>query len=379
MTRGSCWMMNDPFDNITPIPVPAQAPQTRALPFFAAAALDGQPIPPRAWHVADLIPAQTVTLLGGDGGTGKSLLALQLAVATATGRAWIGRPVTSGGAVYISAEDDKDELHRRIADIGCAEGIALADLDRLTLLSLAGGDALLASLDPKTGALRPSPLYTALDARLAEEQPALLILDTLADLYPGNENDRAQARHFIGLIRRLALRHDCAVILLAHPSLSGLTSGSGMSGSTAWNNSVRSRLYFERIREDGYEADPDARVLRTMKANYGRTGGEIAMKWRNGVFVADGGQTSLDRMATNAKAERVFLTLLDDFNTEGRRVRHTTGDGYAPNAFAKSGRAEGMGKAVLRAAMENLFAKGAIRIAEEGPPSRRIRYIERAD
>jgi len=123
----------------------------------------------------------------------------------------------------------------------------LRDLDRLTIRSLAGEDALMASQISPASPLRPTGLYRQIDAHLAEVNPTVIILDMLADLLPGNENDRAQARQFAGLLRGLAIRHDCAVLLLAHPSLSGLNSGSGTSGSTGWNNSVRSRLYFERI------------------------------------------------------------------------------------------------------------------------------------
>jgi len=61
--------------------------------FFCAADLDGKPIPPRLWHVPDFVPAGTVTTLNGDGGTGKSLAALQRAVATALGRPWLGQDV----------------------------------------------------------------------------------------------------------------------------------------------------------------------------------------------------------------------------------------------------------------------------------------------
>ena len=78
-------------------------------------------------------------------------------------------------------------------------------------------------------------------------------------MYPANENDRAKVRQFVGILRGLALRQRCAVMLLGHPSLTGLNTGTGTSGSTAWNNSVRSRLYLERIVRDGYEPDPDKR------------------------------------------------------------------------------------------------------------------------
>ncbi|MCZ8133421.1 MAG: AAA family ATPase [Rhodobacteraceae bacterium] len=350
--------------------------------FFPASDFAGVPVPPRAWLVPDLVPMGKVTLLGGDGGTGKSLLALQLAVAVAIGRTWIGRETRSGSALFLSAEDDRAELHRRLADVVASEAIDFGDLGNLHVSSLAGEDALLTHIDRASGLIMPAPKYEEIDATMAATRPALVVLDTLADLFPGNENDRAQARQFIGLLSGLALRHGAAVVLLAHPSLSGLTSGRGTSGSTAWNNSVRSRLYLERVTtaEDGatIEPDPDARILRGMKANYAPAGAEIALTWRDGVFVAAAGESGLDRMAKTAKAERVFLRLLQEFTDEGRRVTVSTGHGYAPTIFAKSGRAEGCTKAALAAAMESLFARKVLTLGQEGPPSRRVNFIVRA-
>ena len=341
---------------------------------FIASDLDGQPIPPRVWHVQDLVPSGTVTLFGGDGGTGKSLLALQLASSTALGSTWLGLAVRSGEAVYLSAEDDKAELHRRLADIALAEGVTLADLDALKLRSLAGQDALLALLGDG-GALEATPLLDAVDELLARDRPDLLVLDTLADYFPGNENDRAQARQFIGMLRGLAIRHQCAVVVLAHPSLTGINSGTGTSGSTGWNNSVRSRLYLSRVAQDGYEPNPDARVLRNMKANYARTGAEIALTWQNGVFVADAPVTGLDRVAASAKAERVFLRLLRDFTDQGRRVNHASGANYAPKLFSENAKSEGCTKRAFRTSMDALLHGGKIKIEQDGPPSKRRSFL----
>lgn len=343
--------------------------------FFSAARLSGQPIPPRQWLVDGLIPGRTVTMLGGDGGVGKSILALQLATVVAAGRPWLGRDVGAGVAMHLTAEDDAAELHRRVADIVAAEGLALDELDRLLLSSLAGEDALLATVDQKTKALAPTNLFLDLEAQIAAHQPALVVLDTLADLHAAQENDRAHARQFIGMLRGLAIRHDCAVLVLAHPSLTGMSSGSGLSGSTAWNASVRSRLYLERIIEEGYEANPDRRRLVVKKANYGRTGGEIGLTWRSGVFVADPAETGLDRMAATSKAERVFLKLLRAFTEQGRHVSHATGPTHAPSKFAENPDAEGVTRRAFSAAMERLMRDGKVSIAEHGPPSRRRQHL----
>lgn len=352
----------------------AVAARARTSRFFSASELAGLEVPDRDWLVDGLVPIGTVTMLSGDGGVGKSLLALQLAAAVALGTRWVGQPVTAGRALFISAEDDRDELHRRLADVAVGAGSTLRDLDRLTVRSLAGEDALLAGLTPDK-LLHPSILHEELDRQLSLDKPALVVLDTLADLFPGNENDRAQARQFIGILRGLAIRHDCAVLLLAHPSLSGLNSGSGSSGSTGWNNSVRSRLYFDRMKDEDHEADPDLRILRTMKANYGRIGGELGVRWQDGVFVPLSQENGLDRMAATAKAERVFMKLLREFSQEGRTLSDKTSSAYAPTLFAKSGRAEGCTKRMLRSAMETLFVAGKIKMVESGPPSRVTRTM----
>ncbi len=359
---------------VAPLPF---APAARDLPgvLFNAADLAGRPVPERQWLVPDMIPAGKVATLSGDGGTGKSLIALQLAVAVATGGHWLGRETADGPVLFITAEDDRDELHHRLARIAGAEHLDLGDVGNLTVWSLVGADALMV-LVGADGVLVPMPLLATLEAQLVRNPATLLVLDTLADLFGGNENGRTEARQFVQLLAGLAQRHECTVLLLAHPSLSGLNSGSGTSGSTAWSNSVRSRLYLERVKAGGAEPDTDARLLKVMKSNYGPTDREIPIRWQDGVFVPDdrdGG--TLDRMARNAKAGRVFMALLREFATQGRKVRSSTGHGYAPSEFSRSGRAEGCSKQMLADAMERPFANGKIRLQESGPPSRKTRRI----
>ncbi len=340
---------------------------------FAASGLAGLPVPPRKWLVESFIPRHTVTLLNGDGGTGKSLLALQLAYEVARGGQWLRNHVEQGTVLFLTAEDDWEELHRRL-DYIAGEVRDLDEQDRLKILSLAGHDALLGATVPGSSIISPTALFKRLDRWIEENVPILVVLDTLADLFGGHENDRAQARQFIGLLRGLAIRHQTTILLLAHPSLSGLASGSGTSGSTAWNNSVRSRLYLRRVLDTSgdqpYEANKNRRVLTTMKANYGPTGEEINLTWTAGVFEADKATSGLDRMSASAKAERVFLSLLRRFTEEGRNVNHAGGPNYAPKVFAEHPNAEGVTKGMLRTAMNGLLASEKIRVEKYGPPSK---------
>lgn len=347
---------------------------------FPASRFDGQAVPPRNWHVPDLIPASTVTLFGGDGGTGKSLLALQLAASTALRRPWLGFDVAGGRALYLSAEDDVPELHRRVHAIAQAEGVDMAALDDLMIAPMAGRDAVLAAAMGKAGEVKATKLFERLAAVVRSLAPALVILDTLADLFAGNENDRMQARQFVQLLRGIAIDCDTTIVLLSHPSRAGLTSGSGDSGSTAWNNSVRSRLYLARVHvQDGdklVEPDSDVRVLAGMKSNYAQRGMEIRMRWQDGVFVADERNDTVFATANRLiMAERKFMELLRAYEIDLRNVSASGGVNFAPMIFARDQRAEGIGRRAFEQAMNTLFERGDIEVVEYGPPSQRSKRI----
>jgi RecA-family ATPase len=354
----------------------ARQSQPGRLTPVSVASFAGQPIPPREWLTRDLVPARNTTTLSGDGGTGKSLLAAQLSVATALGRPWLGQETKHGSVVYLGAEDDQDEMHRRFAAIAREQDVELDRLGNIHILCLAGKNAVLASANVRD-IVEPTPLWFELRRIVLEVRPKLVVYDTLADLFAGNENSRPQAQQFVSLLRGLALETDSTALLLAHPSLSGMSTGSGSSGSTAWSNSVRSRLYLDRVRESGVEPNPDARVLRTMKMNYGRAGGEVRLRWHDGVFILDAGpETSLAQAAKMQQAETIFLDLLGAYNATGRFVTSTTGANYAPALFAKEERGQAIGKRLLENAMNRLFEGKRVHLEEYGPPSKRRKRLE---
>ena len=173
--------------------------------------------PERIWQVLDRIPGDDVTLLNGDGGEGKTTLALQLAFCTTVGFPWIGHEVRQGPAIYFSAEEPIGELHYRLEKLNRAVQIAEARRDRLTLISRAGKDSVLATF--RNGIAVPSALLLELVAIVRREQPVLMVLDAAADVFGGDEIRRSDVRAFINLLRgQLALPNKCAVVLLGHPS-----------------------------------------------------------------------------------------------------------------------------------------------------------------
>jgi hypothetical protein len=365
-------------DNIATDETPAERgqrlmglPPAKPLQIIDPTSWEGVPVKHREWFVPGLIPSRTVTLLSGDGGTGKSQLALQLVAASALRTEWLGLPVADGPCLFYTAEDEADELHKRLACIVEHAGRRLADLTGIRLIPMVDRDPVLGMPAFPTGQIKPTPVFELLMEECAALMPKLVVLDTSADVFGGDEIKRVQVRQFIGHLKQLAVTIDCAVLLLSHPSLTGMASGTGSSGSTAWNNSVRSRLY---LTAEG-ERESNSRILRVQKTNYGPPGGEIALHWHNGVFVLDGGPDTVAEGFVNAQIDGVYLALLVKLTGQGQDLSPNRSSIYAPTVMARHTDAKGYNKKKLEAAQQRLLDAKRIHVVTEGSPSRQRKRI----
>jgi hypothetical protein len=120
---------------------------------FDAGGWEGQDIEPRRWLVHERIPLGEPGIVSGDGGTGKTLLMLQLAIAVAAERPdWLNAVVdVYGPALVFSAEEKLSEMHRRVDRILALQG--------LTFETLRGRLRFICDLDdPVVATVRPDGL-----------------------------------------------------------------------------------------------------------------------------------------------------------------------------------------------------------------------------
>jgi RecA-family ATPase len=314
-----------------------QAPQVVRLNFIDMSTWDATPAPPRQWSVYDRIPARQPALLSGEGSIGKTILELQLCVAHALGRDWIGSLPEKRPAIYYGAEDDADELHRRLEAITDLYGVAFKDLGDLHLLSFAGEDALL-GVPNRSGQIVPTQLYERLLEAVRDIKPVHVGIDTSADVFGGNEIDRGQVRQFVSLLRKLAMTCNGSVVLLAHPSLEGIKSGSGISGSTGWHNSVRARMYFRSARIVDDEPDTGLRELEFKKNNYGPVAETLKLEYSNGIFRPLRIASPIEQKAVERRVEELFIVIFRKLIAQGWVAfspKKRAAEEYTPRMIAK--------------------------------------------
>jgi RecA-family ATPase len=351
------------------------------LPFISVVDWQDQPVPARRWLVPDRIPMAKVSLLTGNGAIGKTTVALQLAAATVRGTDWLGGVIDEPGpAMFISSEEDAEELHHRVNAVAGHFGITCRDLAGLHLHSTVeddntnGANTVLATVD-RSGVVQPQPLFLRLQAAACSIRPKLIVIESAADLFAGDESKRPQVAQFIWLLKRLAIKTDAAVLLLAHPSLTGMNTGTGLSGSTQWHNGPRARMYLDA---SDNQDDPTLRVLKVMKNNYGPPGEQIKLRWQAGVFVPEGTASLHQRSAAEKTVDDAFLRCLDAATAQGRPVSSNKSSAYAPAVFEGMPEVGGAKRNGLAQAMERLFSAGKIKVETSGPPSKRRERLIRA-
>jgi RecA-family ATPase len=350
---------------------PDQAPAA-SLSLICPPAWRGVPLEPMRWLATNRIPAGDATILSGDGGGGKTTVALQLAVAVEQDLGeWLGTTCEAGPVIFFSGEEPEHEMRRRLDRVARKRGLDPADIENLHF-HFADPDGCLLGTARPNGPIVPTPLFGALRAAALKIRPVLIAVDSIAATFGGNQNDRVHARSFIGMFRRLAREADCAVLLLDHPSLSGLTNGTGRGGSMDWQNATRARLHLETV--DGDEAGAE-RVLEVKKTNYGPNGEKVKLRWEDGCFVPLGSAPASAQAATFNAADRAYLACLDRLTEQGREVREHPGRNYAPAVFADMPEANGIKAKGFKAAQYRLFSANMIHVVTDGPASRQSRRI----
>ena len=213
----------------------SQGAATDGFPTRAPVELEDRPRA-QQWLVDTLWGEQAVGIVGGEPKCGKSILAMDLAVAVAAGVPCLRHfaPTRPGPVLMFAAEDAGHLVRKRLHGIARAAGARFETLD-------------IAVIDVPTLRLDRLDDRRRLQETVRRIAPRLLILDPLVRLHGVDENAVADIAPILGFLRDIQRRFETAILLVHHARKSGATRpGQALRGSSelhAWGDS---NLYLRR-------------------------------------------------------------------------------------------------------------------------------------
>jgi hypothetical protein len=206
------------------------------LPVQMAHQLPTQPDEQR-WLVTDLWLDLAVGLCGGEPKVCKSFLALDVAVAVASGTPCLRRyPVPNPGRVLLyAAEDGLHIVRRRLEGICAAAGVSLQEIDVHVIT------AHTVRLDLQADRER-------LEHTVEHLRPRLLVLDPFVRMHRIDENVSGEVAPILAYLRELQRRHQLAVLLVHHSKKGGanIRAGQALRGTSEFHAWGDSNLYLRR-------------------------------------------------------------------------------------------------------------------------------------
>lgn len=146
------------------------------------------------WLVPDILTSDELFLLAASPRAGKSLLAMTLAQAIASGGKFLGRPVTQGPVIYIRCEDSETKTKEREIAQGWGRGLPVYWLDKFKLTELPHLEELVEELDAR-----------------------LVVFDTLSRIRDASISESsAEMSQLLEPIQEMCKRHGCAGLLVHH-------------------------------------------------------------------------------------------------------------------------------------------------------------------
>lgn len=154
--------------------------------------------PSIGWLFAGLLPAEGVTILGGDSGVGKTTLAYDAAAAVLFNEPFLGeQPIKTGSVLFVNSSGEM--LISQMQDSFVNRG--LFGSDNWELIN-----------DWDTTQLE------TLEARVDNLRPALVVVDSFAGIHldPNFNEDSPQSRRIVTQLQKLSERYHSSIILIHH-------------------------------------------------------------------------------------------------------------------------------------------------------------------
>lgn len=145
-------------------------------------------------------------LIAGPSKAGKSFALIELSIALAEGKEWLGWQCEQGKVLYVNLELDRPSALHRFRDVYEAMSLPPANIKNIDIWNLRGKTVPMDKLAPK------------LIRRSLKKNYQAVIIDPIYKVLTGDENSADQMAHFTNQFDKVATELGCSVIYCHHHS-----------------------------------------------------------------------------------------------------------------------------------------------------------------
>ena len=327
--------------------------------------------PPRRWLLNNMLPFGKVGLIVAPGGTGKSQFMLQLCVSIATGvqlcNCWdVGE---SGGVLAIFAEDDDEEIHRRLRNISdmllCSIlGHHTSITNNLYIKSMVGQNNQMTSSLPSGGVKGTDYADRLIMTAQGIKDLKLIVIDPASRFRGGVENSAEDTTRFVEQLEYISKKLGVTVLVIHHANKGSMnaneTSQSAARGSSALTDGVRWQMNLQTMSSNEAKKigiDDKARrnyvMAEITKNNYAAPQSPVCLMRDNfGTLTSTAGQLQ-------TKTKSVMANIITAIKSEAANNKFHSATGFENTFGGETGPLK-TGKVAVRNALKEALDSGQI-------------------
>jgi len=218
------------------------------------------------WILEPLIPTNSIILLDGLGGTGKSIFAMEMAFAVSVGQSFLLQDILPTGKypiLYLTAEETDWRFYERLQAIENAYNVKSENFYWISTIAKDFSMQTSRLFYKKQNEVQPTETFAFLENAIKKTQAKLVIIDSWVNFYGLDENSTEDGIYAYDYLKGLIRQHDCSFLLIHHQTKEAMRSLTPLfRGTMVFREQARTRIVMSKWNL------PERKKINIEKCNY---------------------------------------------------------------------------------------------------------------
>jgi hypothetical protein len=279
------------------------------------------------WILEPFLPTNSIILLDGLGGLGKSIFAMEMAFSISTGQSFLLKEFAPTGKypiLYLTAEETDWRFWERLKNIENAYDMKSENFYWLSTISKDFCLPTARLFCRKQNEVQPTETFVFLENAIKKTQAKLVVLDSWINFYGLDENSTEDGAIAYDHMKSLIRQHNCSIIILHHQTKEAMRGNVNIfRGTMVFREQARARIVMSKWNL------PERKKISIEKSNYYSSKliyFPILVSMSKGVWTIEAMANEFLDLDEEFETESVNKSKKKKKNENGKKCINTVGD-----------------------------------------------------